>query len=167
MSGSDMTGTVMGAAGTAATGVGMVAGAHVAAGAAKAAGQTDWRMSTMGQLAASMLSRAPVTGSAYGAYTGVVRSNWNDENRKPQQQYNQKGAGTSSTPSGQQDNTPDTLTSGSSGTPFGKQSSPQPAPSAPPVISSTQDTTDNSKNSPKSVKAKTSDPQNNNTRGKD
>ena len=85
MSGSDMTGTVMGAVGTAAAATGMVAGASAAAGVAKASGQTGWRMSTMGQLAASMLSKAPVTGSAYSAYTGVTRSNWNDQQRTSQQ----------------------------------------------------------------------------------
>ena len=88
MSGSDMTGTVMGAVGTAAAATGMVAGASAAAGVAKASGQTGWRMSTMGQLAASMLSRAPVTGSAFGSYTGVMRAYWNDQNKNDQRQYN-------------------------------------------------------------------------------
>ena len=114
MSGSDMTGTVMGAVGTAAAATGMVAGASAAAGVAKASGQTGWRMSTMGQLAASMLSRAPVTGSAFGAYTGVMRAYWNDQNKNDQRQYN---APDTSTPpvqktAGQQSSRTNTQTGG-------------------------------------------------------
>ena len=85
MSGSDMTGAVTGTVGTAAAAAGMVAGASSAAAAAKASGTTGWRMSAMGQIAASMLAKAPVTGSAYSAYTGVTRANWNDHQRTGQQ----------------------------------------------------------------------------------
>lgn len=86
MSGSDMTGAVTGTVGTAAAAAGMVAGASSAAAAAKASGTTGWRMSAMGQIAASMLAKAPVTGSAYSAYTGVTRANWNNLQRNEEQQ---------------------------------------------------------------------------------
>ena len=88
MSGSDMTGAVMGTVGTAAAVAGTAYGAHTAAAAAKAKGQTGWRMSTMGQFAASMLSKAPVSGSAFGAYTGVMKAYWNEQDRNGQQQEN-------------------------------------------------------------------------------
>lgn len=115
MSGSDMTGTVMGAVGTAAAATGMVAGASAAAGVAKASGQTGWRMSTMGQLAASMLSRAPVTGSAFGSYTGVMRAYWNDQNKNDQRQYstpNDTPVQTAQEPVGQQGSGTNTQTGG-------------------------------------------------------
>lgn len=86
MSGSDMTGAVTGTVGTAAAAAGMVACASSAAAAAKASGKTGWRMSAMGQIAASMLAKAPVTGSAYSAYTGVTRANWNNLQRNEEQQ---------------------------------------------------------------------------------
>lgn len=88
MSGSDMTGAVMGTVGTAAAVAGTAYGASAAAAAAKAKGQTGWRMSTMGQFAASMLSKAPVSGSAFGAYTGVMKAYWNEQDRNGQQQEN-------------------------------------------------------------------------------
>ena len=91
MGGSDMTGAVMGTASTAAAAVGTVAGAKTAALAARAqAGSgaaSNWRMSTMGQLGAAMLAKAPVTGSAYGAYSAVQNMGWN--NTRQNQQSNQ------------------------------------------------------------------------------
>ncbi len=69
MSGSDMTGAVTQTVGTAASVAGMAVGAHSAAAAAKAAGvSSGWRMSAMGQFGAALLRRAPVIGTAYGAY---------------------------------------------------------------------------------------------------
>lgn len=83
MSGSDMTGTAMGAAATVASTSGMVVGAQAAAGLAQAKGQTGWRMSTLGQLGAAMLAKAPVTGTAYGAFSGVQGLLWNQSNTAP------------------------------------------------------------------------------------
>lgn len=113
MSGSDMTGTVMGTVGTAAAVAGTAYGASAAAAAAKAKGQTGWRMSTMGQFAASMLSKAPVTGSAYGAYTGVMRAYWNDHTKNDQQQDLVRGEETTPTPSPEQQNNKTTASGGS------------------------------------------------------
>ena len=91
LGGSDMTGAVMGTVGTAASAVGTVAGARAAAVAAKAqavpGGASNWRMSTMGQLGAAILAKAPVTGSAYGAYSAVQNMGWN--NTRQNQQSNE------------------------------------------------------------------------------
>ena len=88
---SDMTGTAMGAAsiasaGTtkAATAVGMVVGARNAAAdarAARAAGDdtvAPWKMSAMKQFGADLMRRAPVIGTAYGAYNNAANFGKND-----------------------------------------------------------------------------------------
>ncbi len=89
LGGSDMTGTVMSAAGGAAAGVGMYVGARAAAASAKqdaANGKSvsAWKMSTMGQMGAALLRRAPITGAAWGAYQDVSRfgSSGNDNQDK-------------------------------------------------------------------------------------
>ena len=83
LGGSDMTGTVTGAASTAATTAAMVAGAGTAAAQAKLdkAANKDvapWKMSEMGQFAAALMRRAPITGSAYSAYNEIANFNKND-----------------------------------------------------------------------------------------
>ncbi len=83
MGGSDMTGMAVGVAAGAASTVGTVAGAKAMAGKAAAEGKTGWRMSTMGQLGAAMLAKAPITGSAYSAYTGVTGARYNDRQNTP------------------------------------------------------------------------------------
>lgn len=89
LGGSDMTGTVMGAAGTAAAGVGMYVGAHAAAvsarqDAANGKSVSAWKMSELGQMGAAMLRRAPITGTAFSAYQDVARfgSSGNDNQDK-------------------------------------------------------------------------------------
>ena len=165
MSGSDMTGAVMGTVGTAAAVAGTAYGASAAAAAAKAKGQTGWRMSTMGQFAASMLSKAPVIGSSYGAYTGVMRAHWNDHTKNDQQQDLVRGEETTPTPPPEQQNSGTTTSGGNETLLRGRA-----ATSSPETINGSASTQHNTsykfKKFPGSMKQKKSnpDPQNNNSK---
>ena len=146
MSGSDMTGTAMGVAGTAASAVGTVAGARAAAASAKMQaqpGSSNWKMSTLGQLGATMLAKAPITSSAYGSYAGVQNMGWNSTNEN--QRQNQGSQSPPSTPSEQnQQNTDNPQGNGgtqpinSESTPPVNQGNPPPAPpdNSPPPLKS-------------------------------
>lgn len=88
MSGSDMTGTAMGAASAAASAGGMMAGASSAASMAKQAAASGkdvapWKMSSMGQLGAALLRNAPLTGTAFRAHQDVAKygKGNNDKNK--------------------------------------------------------------------------------------
>ncbi len=144
MSGSDMTGTAVGVASTAAAFTGTVVGARAAAASAKqdaANGKSvsAWKMSTMGQMGAALLRRAPITGAAWGAYQDVSRfgSSGNDN----QDKRDRENPSTPPNPSKEDpalNNSPSNHDGGSDNSPSGSPandgnmnpSSPPPVPSS-------------------------------------